>query len=128
MHYADDFVLYSPVSDQENFLTIHSHLDSFEKWSQNQYLHLNPVKCKYMLLSRRRLPLTSASILHLCGSVLEQVQSFKYLGILITTILSWSDHIDGMCRKARRVLGLIYRQFFGGCLPDIFRQLYLTIV
>ena len=81
-----------------------------------------------MSLSRRRLPSTATCILHLCGSVLEWVESFKYLCVFITNNFPQNDHIDGMCRKTRKVLGLLHRQLYRGSLPDAFRQLYLALV
>lgn len=47
----------------------------------------------------------------MCGSELEEVEIFKYLGVLVSNNLSWSDHISKLCAKARKILGLLYRQF-----------------
>ena len=66
--------------------------------------------------------------LFLCGSELEKVDVFKYLGVLINTKLSWSDHIDGICKKARKILGLVYRRFYQDSSPDTLRALYITLV
>ena len=34
-----------------------------------------------------------------------------YLGVTVTSNLSWSAHIDNTCVKARKQLGLLYRHF-----------------
>ena len=57
--------------------------------------------------------------------MLEEVETFKYLGVLITNNLSWSDHITGVCRKARQILGLLYRKFYMDSPAD---TLYLSLV
>ena len=63
-----------------------------------------------MLLSRKKsvTPVT----LTISGLQLEQVSSYTYLGFLVTSNLSWSLHIQHLCTRARRQLGVIYRQFY----------------
>ncbi len=61
-----------------------------------------------MLVTRKRNSLFSP-ILHLNDSPLEKVNCFKYLGIWLSSDLSWSKHIDYICDKARRLLGFFYR-------------------
>ena len=43
------------------------------------------------------------------GMPLEQVETFKYLGVLLSSELSWSAHIES---KARKLTGLLYRRFY----------------
>ena len=53
----------------------------------------------------------------LCGTVVEKVNTFKYLRILINGTLSWSYHIAGICDKARKILGLVYSGGIKAHLP-----------
>ena len=64
------------------------------------------------------------------NSTLEQVQSYKYLGLLLTADLSWSSHISSIRLKARKILGLLYRRFYiyGNVSQDVLKQLYLSLV
>ena len=41
------------------------------------------------------------SMVTVFGQVLEKVESYKYLGVLINSTLTWSDHISRVCSKAR---------------------------
>ena len=66
-----------------------------------------------MLISRKRTKAFQPPSLLLDGVILEQVSSYKYLGITITLDLSWSPHISHICNKARRLVGLLYRHFTG---------------
>jgi len=59
---------------------------------------------------------------------LERVQYFKYLGILLAADLSWTHHIEAVCTKARKLLGLLYRRFYEHADPSALRQLYLSLV
>ena len=62
---------------------------------------------------------------HSCCATMEKVTCLKYLGVLISSDLSWSAHIDQIASKARRTLGFIY---YRNVNPSILTKLYLTIV
>ena len=66
--------------------------------------------------------------LNLLGSEIERVDSIKYLGLTIKHNLSWSDHISKICSKARRLVGMLFRQFYGCADTSTIRTLYLTLI
>ena len=80
-----------------------------------------------MLLSRKRNPTTPTPML-LNGEPLEVVNSYKYLGFVITSDLSWSSHINYICSKAKKMLGMLYRQFSNHSSEPAMIRLYLTLV
>ena len=44
---------------------------------------------------------------------IDKVSEMKYLSVIITSDLSWSEHnINKISSKARKVAGLIYRKFY----------------
>ena len=43
------------------------------------------------------------------GIVIKQVNTCKYLGIMIDDKLSWQDHIDFVYNKVVRFVSIIYR-------------------
>ena len=45
-----------------------------------------------------------------------------------TCDMSWSPHISAVCAKARRILGLIYRRFYGSTDRDTIKQLHISLV
>ena len=55
---------------------------------------------------------------------LEIVQQYKYLGLLVSSSLSWTPHIRSICKKARRILDLISRNT--DCFVTL--RLYLALV
>ena len=59
---------------------------------------------------------------------MEKVTCMKYLGVYISSDLSWSIHIDIITSKARRTLGLIYRKFYRTGNSSVLTKLYTTFV
>jgi len=50
------------------------------------------------------------------GITLEQVESYRYLGVMVSSRLTWSDHIKHVCAKARKLVGMLY-SFIAGMTP-----------
>lgn len=62
-------------------------------------LRLNVAKTKCMLLhSSWRIPI-SAQEVQLNSHTIDRVQRYKFLGVIITDTLSWSDHIGRYAPK-----------------------------
>ena len=61
------------------------------------------------------------------GTVLENVDSIKYLGVTITSDLKWNSHIRIVCSKANRTLGFLRRNLFS-CPQDVKEAAYKSMV
>ena len=111
----------------DDFLALQEDVDSLANWITVHHLTLNVRKCKSLLISRKHSHLSGESVT-VFGQVLEKVESYKYLGVLINSTLTWSDHISRVCSKARQQLGLLYRQFYGDSNTSTLKALYVTQV
>ena len=89
---------------------------------------LNTTKCIFMLVSRKNKSSIPSVTISLCGIPLENVTTFKYLGVLLSSDLSWSSHIQKTCSKAGQLLGLLYRRFYRHSSEQTLRQLYISLV
>ena len=110
--YADDMLLYKPVGRPEDFNRLQIDIDHIRVWVSNNHLALNSDKCKVMMISRKRNPVPPPQFI-LQDTPLKQVEDYRYLGVLLTSDLSWSSHINSTCSKARKLIGLLYRRFYG---------------
>ena len=110
--YADDLLLFWPISNPSDYCHLRDDIAAIEAWTLNNSLQFNTSKCKYMTISRKRSPVTLTSPLLLNGTPIAKVETFKYLGLLISSDLSWTSHIDSACSKAKRILGLLYRHYY----------------
>ena len=64
-----------------------------------------------MQLTNKRINKIEASYT-LEGTVLENVDSIKYLGVTITNDLKWKTHINNICTKANRTLRFLGESYF----------------
>ena len=107
--YADDILLYRPICTSEDYFFLQRDIHSISNWVSTNKMTFNTSKCKSMLISRKRTHCLPTTLLHLNGSPLETVSTFKYLGVLVSSTLQWSPHIQKVCSKARKIIGLLYR-------------------
>ena len=61
------------------------------------------------------------------GTVLENVDNIKNLGVTITSDLRWNTHISSICTKANRYLGFMRRTLFS-CPQDVKAAAYKQMV
>ena len=69
-------------------------IDNVSDWVEDNNLCLNSTKCKFMIISKLRNRGVQNPMLTLHNNPLEQVTEYKYLGIIITSTLSWSIPIS----------------------------------
>ena len=66
--------------------------------------------------------------LKLHNNLLERVSSYKYLSVITSDDLTWSTHINEISNKARKIIRLIYRQFYSWSSLQALLQLYISLV
>jgi hypothetical protein len=84
-------------------------------------------KCKSLLISRKKQPI-EAPVINVKGQPLERVTTYNYLGILITSDLTWSSHIQAITTKARKQMGMLYRRFYNNSQPSTLKALYVALI
>ena len=125
--YADDILLYKPID--RNILSdvadLQIDIDSIAARVKLLGLCLNAQKTSFLLISRLYQP--PPIVLTVDDSVIHKVPSVTYLGVTISSILSWIAHIDSVCSKAKRQVGLLHRHFHNAS-PPCKEQLYKSLV
>ena len=102
--YADD--LYKHIYPYDDYTELQRDINLFYNWPSENHLVFNTSKCKQIVISRKRNQYNFRTIL-LGNEALEIVQRYKYLGVMITSNLSWSEHIHTKCVKAKKLIGLL---------------------
>ena len=69
--------------------------------------------------------LVEPQILHSHSEVYLLSNSHEYLGVCIESDLSWNTHITEICKKAKKIIGLIiiYRKFSLHTDPQVMAKL-----
>jgi len=119
-----DMLLYKCIDSTED---VQQDNDLLSHWVSSNHLSLNPSKCKYMIVSRKRQQ-TECPVILLQGVPLEQADTFRYLGVIVSSDLSWTAHVKSICTKARKLVGLLYRRFHNDSGTNTLLELYMTLV
>ena len=98
-------------SETQTTLKLQKDIDRLGCWARKWGMRFQPVKCNIMQITSKRTNKMEASYT-LEGTVLENVDSIKYLGVTITHDLRWNTHISNMCTKANRTLGFLRRNLY----------------
>ena len=132
--YADDILLYHTISSNSDYSHQQSDANTVQNWVNCNHMFLNPSKCKFMLISCKLSRMNNPSIYNpstitINGQMLETVPTFKYLGLLLTSDLSWSKPIEGVCTKANEKTcayctvnstSMLTRKLFANCIYPLY--------
>ena len=128
--YADDTVIFTAASNIDQLqLTLSLDLNNVSNWLTANGLFLNLKKTEFVLFGTRQRLVRSESHSPLCmeGKEVNQVKSFKYLGVLLDECLSFNDHISYLRSKVASRRGLLSR--LRGCLTTkAANKIYLSTV
>ena len=108
--YADDTHLTSALKKLSDLNT--EILPEFIKicdWLQANKLSLNVVKTEYMIIGTEQSIIQLGLIpkIKVVNTYMKKVNKTESLGIIIDDNLKWGDHIQYICSKVRRNIGLI---------------------
>ena len=108
--YADDTILYSSGTSIETATAnLQNAFNRFQLSLIRLKLVLNSSKTKCMVLTRSVDTNAFTGIFTLKGEQIEQVRSYKYLGIWLDDKLSFKDHVEHLTKKLRGQIGFLYR-------------------
>ena len=123
--FADDAKCSLPISRQSDCLPLQHDLDVLGVWSKHWNLFFNESKCSLVRFG----PMSSSSHVYSINSYEIQSDSqHKDLGVIVSSNLSWSNHIHYITTKAYKILGLLRRSFHN-CSPVLSKKLlYISLV
>ena len=126
--FADDISLYRIIRSSLDYLALQEDVSSIAAWVTDNYLALNVDKCCCMLFSKKRQPTSPPLSLNIDGCELAMVKQTKYLGVLLSSEMSWTPHVTSICAKARKLVGLLYRRFYKWTDKHTLLALYIAYV
>jgi hypothetical protein len=123
--FADDAVVYREIRDNNDIEALSNDLEAIEKWCDTWQLELNLKKC--VVLNFWRKNTSQQHRYSIQNTILESVDTVKYLGITLTHNLSWSRHIQDITGQANRKLGFVKR-VLGKCDEKVREISYFSLV
>uniref|UniRef100_A0AAR2JX07 Reverse transcriptase domain-containing protein n=1 Tax=Pygocentrus nattereri TaxID=42514 RepID=A0AAR2JX07_PYGNA len=124
--FADDTAVVGCITnrDESNYRQEVEHL---EGWCRENNLCINVKKTKEMIVDFRRghhdhLPL------HIGGSEVEVVDSYRYLGVHLSSNLTWSNNTSTLLRKAHQWLYFLRRLRRAGLGRAVLTSFYRCVV
>lgn len=123
--YADDVKIFLSHNHHADHDLLQKDLNALSSWCCLNLMELNSKKCKYMCFYRR----SHINITYfLDGNILEKIDSFSDLGIVLDSKLNFIQHISFTVNKARSVLGFIKRWAKEFSDPYITKALFTSLV
>jgi hypothetical protein len=98
--FADDLAILAPSQ-----VDLQRALDRFSLECEAASMRINTAKTETLVISRNTVECT----LHVSGVQLQQVEKFKYLGVLFASDGSWDQEIDRRIGAAAAVMRQLYR-------------------
>ena len=92
-------------------------------WCRDNNLSLNVIKTKEMIAGYKKRRTEYAPIL-IEGAVVEQIGSFKFLGVHTTNKLTWSKHTKTVVKRSRQNLFSLRRLKRFDMGPQILKRFY----
>ena len=103
--FADDTALYLTLESEDDSSKLQNDLNILSRWETRWDMGFNPSKCQVVHVTGSKKPVKRDYILH--GQVLESVTSARYLGVDISSSLSWNPHVDRITGNANHTLSFV---------------------
>lgn len=126
VHFADDTTLFVSGEDLGVLRgTVNEELVRIDNWLIANKLSLNVNKTTFMVFSHSHIP--NDLTIQIRGLCLERVNVTKFLGVYIDDKLIFKSHIDHVCGKVSKSLGILYK--LTSYVPcDVLLSLYYSLV
>lgn len=109
--FADDSNLFMTGSNLHEIQTnLNIELQKIDIWLKSNKLSVNIGKTHYMLFSPRKRVRDSDDLsLYLGNKEIARTYETKFLGVIIDSGLSWKAHIQYICKKVSKGIGILYK-------------------
>ena len=128
--FADDTSLFLSGQDLTQLvIKFNYELNQINKWFVVNKLVLNVKKTNFMIFTNRKIDDGNIDI-RINNNSINRCNSLKFLGIHIDCKMSWREHIDSICYKLSKVIGILNRlkHFPSHILLMIYNALFLPYV
>ena len=123
--FADDCHLYRTINTRENEEQLQADLRTMTEWSNTWLMSFNADKCHLLKITRHRTSIETSY--HIEDKKLSQVPSHPYLGVELTSGLTWIIQISNITGKTNKILNLLQRYFYN-CSTEVKSRAFTSLV
>ena len=106
--FADDTSIFLSHSDLSYLIsTMNAELENINVWMKINELSVNTSKTNYIIFRPKQKSITLNTSVLFDSKPLKRVNVVKFLGIFIDENLTWKFHIDHVCNKMSKSIGII---------------------
>ena len=102
--FADDTILFKIFDDMDQAANELNH-DLNSAWAKKWLVTFNPAKTESLFVSTKHNVMFPP--LYFGGGIVKEVTAHKQLGVILSSNLSWNEHIDDICLKASKRLDIL---------------------
>ena len=99
-------------------------LSDFVEWCETAFLNINVNKTKEMYINFVRSPVSLPPAL-INSQAVDQVENYKYLGMVIDNKLRFESQVDAVCKKAHQLM-YFYRKLRNFNLDTTFMKMFYS--
>ena len=126
-HFADDtHLLYSHKDPSMIAKVMNGELATLYDWLCANRLSLNVGKTEFTIFRPPSKSLENRVVLTLAGKKIFESRKVKYLGIILDDCLNWKIHINELCKKLSRTVGMLFK-IRHQCNKRVLRSLYFSL-
>ena len=105
--FADDSLLYRTIRSTIDSQILQKDLNTLQQWEKLWKMEFHPGKCNLLRITNKSTPVKF--IYHIHDTPLSQVDSAKYLGVLIDSKLNWKKQYSSLIKSCAQTLAFIRR-------------------
>ena len=107
--FADDTNIFITGKSIDEMCTkMNDELDKIQSWLNCNKLSLNVLKTHFMIFTPRN-KCIDCTHLRINDTSIQSVYVTKFLGVLIDSKLNWKNHIDYICKKIAKRIGILLK-------------------
>ena len=108
--FADDTSISATGNDEKTAAyKLEETLKLFNNWVRNNKLELNWTKSKIITFGADNITLENLTKIKINNTIIDEVSSYKLVGITIDRKLTWKNHIAGLCNSLKYINFLLNR-------------------
>ena len=106
--FADDTNMFGTDDDLEALIVnVNTELEKIVKWLNANKLSVNIDKAHYMLFRNKGKVVKETCKVYMNRQEISEVETTKFLGVIIDKRLNWKHHIDSICNRVSKNIGII---------------------